>query len=191
MSNAGGMSTVTRYTDMLAGNPVFVDNSYESISTVTVGAGGSSSIDFTSIPSTYKHLQIRVAALTSSSADTYIRVNTLTTGYPQHILYGTGSTASSYADTSSYSGFVWLLNGSGTTTAPVVGIIDVLDYSATTKNKTFKSINGWDANGSGQIQLSSGFSTSLGTSAITSISIVRSSGSFSQYSSFALYGIKG
>ena len=36
-----------------------VSNSYESIATVTVGAGGSSSISFTSIPSTYKHLQLR------------------------------------------------------------------------------------------------------------------------------------
>jgi len=33
---------------------------FESIATVTVGAGGSSEINFTSIPSTYQHLQIRI-----------------------------------------------------------------------------------------------------------------------------------
>ena len=44
--------------------------SYESIATVTVGAGGSSSISFTSIPSTYKHLQIR--AITRDTGTSYI-----------------------------------------------------------------------------------------------------------------------
>jgi len=33
---------------------------YESIQTVTVGSGGAADIEFTSIPATYKHLQIRV-----------------------------------------------------------------------------------------------------------------------------------
>ena len=34
-------------------------NSYESIATVTVGAGGTSTITFSSIPTGYTHLQIR------------------------------------------------------------------------------------------------------------------------------------
>lgn len=63
MSNAGGMSTVTRYTDMLAGNsfwnPWSPSTDYDSIATTTVGAGGAASITFSSIPSTYQHLQIR------------------------------------------------------------------------------------------------------------------------------------
>jgi len=40
-----------------SGNLYF--SSYDSISTVTVGAGGAASIDITSIPSTYTHLQLR------------------------------------------------------------------------------------------------------------------------------------
>ena len=58
-SNAGGMSSLAQYVDMLAGNPAVVLSSYDSIATVTVGSGGSSSIVFSSIPQTYKHLQIR------------------------------------------------------------------------------------------------------------------------------------
>ena len=42
-------------------------SSYESIATTTVGAGGSSSISFTSIPSTYTHLQVRGLTIKSGA----------------------------------------------------------------------------------------------------------------------------
>ena len=45
-----------------------VTSSYESIATVSVGSGGQSSIVFSSIPSTYKHLQLRAIARTDYAA---------------------------------------------------------------------------------------------------------------------------
>jgi hypothetical protein len=162
-------------------------NSYESIATVTVGSGGASDVTFTSIPSTYTNLQIRFLARSSGSPDTKVQYNsdTTTTNYRTHLLYGDGSsvTASTLANTA-YVGYI--ATASNTFGASVV---DVLDYTNTNKYKTAKSLAGYDANGSGYIILYSHLWMS--TSAITSIKIYPDSGNFTQYSQFALYGIKG
>ena len=42
-------------------------SSYESIQTITVGSGGASTIVFSSIPSTYAHLQIRALNITTAT----------------------------------------------------------------------------------------------------------------------------
>ena len=78
---------------------------YESISTVTVGAGGTSSISFSSIPSTYKHLQIRFIGTCTVSGEysqaVYMRVNSDTgSNYSRHSLGGNGSTISVLAEIS-------------------------------------------------------------------------------------------
>jgi hypothetical protein len=162
-------------------------NSYESIQTVTVGSGGSSSIDFTSIPSTYKHLQVRFMSKSATANNYYIRLNGITTAsYATHQLAGNGSTVSTnYA--SNYS-LIFGGNNAGNTTYPLSGIIDILDYTDTNKYKTVRVLAGQDLNGSGQIQFNSGFLTTT-TAAITAIRL--DGVTFDQYSSFALYGIKG
>jgi hypothetical protein len=69
-------------------------------------------------------------------------------------------------------------------------IIDILDYANTSKYKTQRGLGGADLNGSGYISFNSG--NWRNTNAITSISLTPLYGSqFAQYSSFALYGIKG
>ena len=68
------------------------------------------------------------------------------------------------------------------------GIIDILDYADTSKYKTVRTLFGYDANGSGYIAFSSNLWQS--TSAITSITMTPVNG-IAEYSSFALYGIKG
>ena len=75
--------------------------SYESIATVTVGSGGSSEVNFTSIPGTYTHLQVRIIARTASAATSdglLMRVGTsgsidTTSTLWGHFLMGDGSTA--------------------------------------------------------------------------------------------------
>jgi hypothetical protein len=49
-------------------------NSYESIATVTVGSGGASEVEFTSIPSTYTHLQIRALARNTTAEQQVIHL---------------------------------------------------------------------------------------------------------------------
>ena len=69
------------------------------------------------------------------------------------------------------------------------GILDVMDYTSTSKNKVLKSITATDNNGSGSIYLYSG--AWLNTAAVSSITIYNSSGNFTTNSTFALYGIVG
>lgn len=199
MSNAGGMSTVTRYTDMLAGNttwnPWEPAGAYESIATTTVGAGGASSIIFSSIPSTYTHLQIRgIGRDTQASGAHSLRLQfngDTGSNYTYHALTGDGSSASAGALTAQatqYPGY--LIGTSGGSNVFAATIIDILDYTNTNKNKVTRTLSGIDNNGSGNIGLFSGMWSN--TAAITSISLLPlASTTFTQYSSFALYGIRG
>jgi hypothetical protein len=171
-------------------------NSYESIQTVTVGSGGQSSITFSSIPSTYKHLQIRITGRIDRSGESSdfftIRFNGDTgANYSWHALEGSGSTA--YSESGSSTSLP--RNGDITaTTASAnffgVGVIDILEYANTNINKTVRSSTGRDLNSSGWVWF--GSSNWRNTAAITTINILPTIGTgFQQYSSFALYGIKG
>lgn len=158
-----------------------VTNNYYSISTVTVGSGGSSSITFSSIPSTYKHLQIRAFLKGTAASNRNLTFNGITSGYFQHRLEGSGSSASASGYTSQ-SQIAMPITGSQWGSV----VFDFLDYADTNKNKTVRMFGGYDDNGSGFIGLTSG--SVANTSAINSITIAGDT--WQQYSSFALYGIK-
>lgn len=175
---------------LLGGNNVILGGSYDAIGVVDVGSGGQSTVDFTSIPQTYKHLQIRASVLGSSlNADIVGQFNGITasSNYSWHELRGNGASVSSLAGTST-TGF-YLATNALTTTFPSVFVMDLLDYASTQKNKTSRILQGKDANGSGTISFFSGLYYGT-TNAVTSIRIFPSGGNFNQYSSFALYGIK-
>jgi len=168
-------------------------NSYESIATVTLGSAAST-ISFSSIPSTYQHLQVRGIArgtLASNEVTIRMRFNSDTgNNYARHILEGDGVTAASYAASS---GNLMALGTVSASTAAAsifgVAVADVLDYKDTNKYKTLRNLSGNDRNGSGAMSLTSGLW--MNTNAITGITIFADSGNLDQYSSFALYGIKG
>ena len=161
----------------------------------TVVSSPVSSVTFSSIPATYSHLQIRCMAQTNRGAVSFDGGKTTFNGdtasnYSTHNLTGTGATASSSSLLTTYMQLPWA--GFGTTTGSNWGgaVIDILDYADTNKFKTVRALGGADGNGSGYVTLTSGNWRS--TSAITSISITPDGGTtFSQYSSFALYGING
>lgn len=162
-------------------------NAYESIATVTVGSGGASTVTFSSIPSTYKHLQIRYFLKANAfAAWNQVRYNSDSgNNYTYHELYGTGSSVGA-GNSTGVNGWNFNYNNSGT--AFNVGVIDILDYANTNKYTTSRNLHGYDENGSGVVALTSGLW--LNTAAISQIDLVGGT-SFLQYSSFALYGIKG
>ena len=184
---------------MLAGNDAYIPTDFESIATVTVSSGGSANIEFTSIPSTYKHLQIRISA--QSNRGTFgtdynnMTVNNDTgSNYARHFIGGDGS-APLVGGSSSVN---YIAAGAcGTSTGSTFGasVIDILDYANTNKYKTIRTLSGNDLNGSvggygGEAYLLS--SLWMNTNAITSIKIVPNSGTlYTQHTKFSLYGING
>jgi hypothetical protein len=164
------------------------------IATTTVGAGGASSVEFTSIPQDYTHLQVRFTSRSAAAVTAdYGKVqfnNDTTAVYANHYFGGTG--ASTFAGANINSTYSETTSTPGTSrTANVfdAGVYDILDYANTNKFKTARMLYGWDANGTGEITVVSNLWRS--TAAITSIKFFGTSGNYSQYTSFALYGIKG
>lgn len=167
-------------------------NSFDSIATTTVGSGGASTVTFSSIPSTYQHLQIRYVSETDSASNyNYMRFNSDTgTNYSNHFLWGQGASNAFSSGTSNDTNIYGGRTYNGNNTYWGAGIIDIFDYANTNKNKTVKIISGDDVDGtSGLPILISALWRS--TSAITTIELrPQVSGNFRQYSKFALYGIK-
>lgn len=169
-------------------------NSYESIMTAN-GTGSSGTITFSSIPATYKHLQIRYIGRNSATGATLatlrMRVNGYASNYPLHKLSGDGASASAYGTTAEVyiqDNMLMPTNSAGASIYGA-GIIDILDYSDTNKYKTVRALSGVDLNGSGQICLGSGLYQQ--TTAISSITLEANGVNWLTNSSFALYGIKG
>jgi len=155
---------------------------FDALGSVTVGAGGQSSITFSAIPQTYTHLQVRIFMATGNYTNLRFNGDTTTSNYYNHNLSGNGSSASATATASAaYSP----LSGG---TYGYADIIDILDYANTNKNKVTRSLEGYDNNGSGQVFLNSNLWMS--TAAINSITFTAGATNFGQYSNFSLYGIK-
>jgi hypothetical protein len=168
------------------------EGAYDSLATVTLSAA-TSSITFAGIPSTYKHLQIRAIARNTVVGDQlHIRLNSdSTANYTRHELSGFGASANAYASTglTQITGIGFESYSSVTASTFGATIIDILDYTNTNKNKTVRSLTGYDYNGGGGVGIVSGLW--INTSAITSIVLNQgNSGNFDIYSSFALYGVK-
>ncbi len=194
------IKTGIKSADFWDGTTVIQTGAFESIATVSVGAGGSSTISFNSIPSTYKHLQIRAIARDTNSNSQinslYISFNGVGgTSYAWHRMEGFGTGTPTRGGVGS-TGNIWIgpAATNGYSSNIFAGhIIDIVDYANTNKYKVVKHIGGFDTNGTGsepgEIAMTTGLF--MDTTAISSISISVGGQSQVQYSRFALYGIKG
>jgi len=169
--------------------------SYDSIATTTVGSGGAASITFSSIPATYTHLQIRgitrpTETGTSGSAYVYLRVNSDSgSNYSRHFLYGEGTVGVQAGASQTEIRAAFEMRDGFTANCFAALIVDVLDYANTNKYKTVRTLSGFDTNGLGYIALGSGLW--MNTNATTSLTFTPEVGNFKEYSTLALYGIKG
>lgn len=162
-------------------------SSFESISSAT-GTGSSGTITFSSIPSTYKHLQVRLKVDATSGGQS-VRFNSdIGNNYARHAIGGNGSSVFGSGSASANQAFI---GDDSASTYPSVIIVDIYDYASTSKYKTFYSFFGHDRNGAGSLYLYSGLWMS--TSAITSISLGQANfgGTFGTGTVAALYGVKG
>jgi hypothetical protein len=173
-----------------------ITTAYNPISTVTVGSGGAASVTFSSIPATYTHLQIRgIAQSTRTGAnrsDLLITFNSSSTGYAFHYFQGNGSAASAFGVGSQTYGTVVSNSVPAQDYTSQFGavVIDILDYTNTNKNTTLRGLGGTDNNGAGAISLGSTLWNN--TAAISTVTLtIDGAYNFTQYSQFALYGIKG
>ena len=163
--------------------------SFESLATYT-GNGTAATLTFSSIPSTYKHLQVRYLGKLSGSAQMYYRLNSDTgTNYSRHRIAAVGDTI--FAEGAANIDFMSMGFMSYSDSNSVgAGILDIHDYSSTTKNKTGRSFIGNDFNGGGRVELCSSLWRS--TAAVSSLTIYTESGAtFNTGTVFSLYGIKG
>jgi hypothetical protein len=165
-----------------------VASAFESIATTTISSS-TSSVEFTSIPSTYTHLQVRAHMVCSATNNMYMQLGngTIDTGsnYSWKQLWGQSSAANSndgQSETFMYTGYV------ANTSYPASLIIDIADYANTNKFKTAKTMCANNNNTAGFVVSFSGNWRS--SSAVDRLKISTNGGTFNQYSHFALYGIK-
>jgi hypothetical protein len=171
-------------------------SNFESIATVLVGAGGASSVTLSSIPSNYTHLQIRASNRDTRTGTNQQSVQMRFNGdtgnnYSRHFVEGYGGGTQSAGGTASTDWIKVGLSPTSSATASTYGamIIDIFNYSNTSKYKTARSTGGDDLNGEGTIGLWGGLW--MNTTAISSITFTPTNGeSWVVNSRFALYGIR-
>jgi len=167
---------------------------YELIQTQLISSS-TSSLTFSSIPSTYKHLQIRATIRTDRAGNQddlmMVRLNGDTgSNYAAHAMYNGSSQVQTLSQTSQTYWRALYVNGSGAATNAFAGLImDILDYGVTTKNTTMRALNG--GHEYNWIALASG--VWMNTAAVTSITfnMPLTSANFVSGTRFSLYGIRG
>jgi len=165
-------------------------NTMTLIASSTVGAGGSSSIDFTSIPSTYTDLVLK-ASLRSANAsigsDLILDINGSSTNRTFRKLYGSGSAAGSLNGTTDV---VSNVVGNNATANTFNNFECYLPNYAGSNNKSF-SVDEVDENNATQAfeYMTAGLWSQ--TAAINRLTLSAESGAnFLQYSTAYLYGVK-
>jgi hypothetical protein len=176
----------------------FVDSSFDSIASNRL-LSATNSITFTSIPSTFQHLQVRMATRGTAVSNVLLRFNGDTaSNYWWHEMWtdGGGVTA----------GGTQSVSTSGTATTHIktgyhgrissdfrgLGVFNIMDYANTSKNKVAHGLTGFNSNytstGTDYVLHRSG--VWLNTSAITSITFYTDNGNLDTGTIISLYGIK-
>lgn len=169
-------------------------NTYKQIGdTVTVGAGGSATISFSSIPSTYTDLVVRLSLRYSASGpfDTRLTFNGNTAAvYAMKSVTGAGSgTPTSATETAGVSTWFGAIQGVTASTFNNVQLY-IPDYTSTTMAKSVSTEHVNEANQTdARAHLIAQLWNPATQAAITSLSVSVSSGTFTQYSTASLYGI--
>ena len=172
----------------------------EAIATTYLEADAAS-VEFTSIPSSYEHLQVRFTARSTDGSGTYTSVTLqfgtgggavdTGTNYARHYMLQAGQVGGGNTGINQ----IWLGTienaGSGTGTEHVgryaAGQAEILDYANANKNTTVLGLNGRHAYWSPEVRFNSGLWDATG--AVDRIKLAPYTGSFVRGSEFTLYGL--
>jgi len=163
-------------------------NTYYAIATTTVGSGGTSSIQFTNIPSTYTDLVVLISARsTGADQNIMIRLNSSSSNFSQKRLVGDGSSTASYGTYGEWS--AWASASTDTTSTFGNSLIYISNYNSS--NYKSLSSDAVSENNGTTAYMTLGAELWSNTAAITSVSfIMGSSYNFAEHSTATLYGIK-
>ena len=160
------------------------------IQTITVGAGGTSSIDFQNIPQTFTDLLLKVSLRTDRAviADALdITFNNTTANRTYRELYGTGAAAVSGNSTGGLAGYI----PSASSTASVFGNTEIYIPNYRSANNKSSSVDSVGENNATTAYTHFIANLWSDTSAINRITLSSSySATLVQYTSATLYGIK-
>lgn len=162
-------------------------NTMTLISAVTVGAGGAAAIDFTSIPSTYTDLIVKLSTR-NTGTDTWmnLKFNGSSSNWSMRYFQGSGSAVSSGSDpANTYS----IQQTISTNTASTFGNAELYIPNYTSSNNKSVSIDHVTENNATTAYQSLTSLLWSNSAAINQITITPNAGTFAQYSAAYLYGI--
>lgn len=164
-------------------------NTYVAIATTTVGSGGASNIEFTSIPQTYTDLCVVISARsTDGSPDQSIQFNSSTSNLSSRYFFNVGGS---------------ITNGAAGTSIQLVGVTKS-GYTASTFGTTQVYITNYASSNNKSLSAESiapnnsttdyfvfmGAGLWSNSAAITSLKLVSGGAAYAQYTTATLYGIK-
>lgn len=160
------------------------------IAQTEVGSGGASSIDFTVIPSTYTDLVVKVSARFSASASygyAVLAFNGSSSNFSIKGLYGPGSgSGGTYTSPSNYFGEI--VGNTATASTFSNSELYIANYAGST-NKSW-SVDAAGENNATLAQMNFTAGLWSQTAAINQVTISPQSGTFLQYTTAYLYGVK-
>lgn len=165
---------------------------YVSLASTVLGSS-TNTYTFNSIPTGYKHLELRMSFFETADGDVRFTYNgdETSTNYTVHEIKGNGTSATPFNSHNLTSNESMYNYPAPSETYPVSAVVLFADYLSTSKNKVQRTFMGIDTAGSGQRV---GYESQMwkNTSAITSIKIYANGSSkfFLAGSMFSLYGVK-
>lgn len=160
---------------------------------VTVGSGGASSIDFTSIPSTYTDLVLRLSLRCTtisgySLARMKLKINSSTSGYSNCLVYYINNTTGSEGIVTDSISYFYATGSDATGSVFAVTDIYLPNYAGSTNKAT--SLDTSTENNAVNVALAFSAGLLSNTAAITGLSVTSSDGfTIAQYSTAYLYGV--
>ena len=163
---------------------------YELIQSSFISTSGISQVDFANLPQIYRHLQLRIVMRDASSGPVAEKIgfnDNLSLVYDTHNLQGNGSSVISNAALNEDTIQAWRSPGSNASANIFSStIVDILDYTSSTKNTTTRSFYGFTSS-TNEVALRSG--AWRNTAAVTSVKVYTAGLAIG--SRLSLYGIRG